>query len=75
MSGIALSGYILNDNRQNSWLAISTLFFVVLVILFLIEKYYLSNIVFQPMSALLFALAHYCFYMFVVESEKIPATR
>lgn len=70
LSGIALSNYILNDNKKNSWLAISTLLFITLVSIFLIEKYYISNMMFQPISALVFGFAHYTFYQFVLESEK-----
>lgn len=69
-SGIALSNFVLNDNKQNSWLIISALLFMVLVFLFMFQKYYISNIVFQPLSALIFSSAHYTFYKFVVESEE-----
>ena len=70
MAGIALSNYVMNDNKANSWLAISTLLFIVLVFLFMIQKYYLANIAFQPISAFIFAFAHYTFYKFMMESEK-----
>lgn len=70
LAGIALSNYVMNDNKANSWLAISTLLFIVLVFLFMIQKYYLSNIVFQPISAFMFAVAHYTFYKFVMEAES-----
>lgn len=71
LAGISLSNYVLDDhNRFNSWLAISTLLAIVLVYLFMIQKYYFSNNVFQPISALLFSVAHYTFYRFVIESER-----
>lgn len=70
LAGIALSSYVLNDNKANSWLAISTLLFIVLVFLFMIQNYYLANIAFKPMSAFIFAFAHYTFYKFVFESEN-----
>jgi hypothetical protein len=59
----------MNDNKANSWLAISTLLFIVLVFLFMIQNYYLANIAFKPMSAFIFAFAHYTFYKFVMEAE------
>ena len=68
-AGLALSSYVMNDCKSNSWLAISTLLFVVLAFLFTIQKYYLANIAFQPMSAVVFSFAHYSFYKFVIESE------
>jgi hypothetical protein len=69
-SGIALSNFVMDDNKQNSWLIISALLFMVLVFLFMFQKYYITNIVFQPLSALIFSSAHYAFYKFVVESEE-----
>jgi hypothetical protein len=69
LAGIALSNYVMNDNKANSWLAISTLLFIVLVFLFMIQNYYLANIAFKPMSAFIFAFAHYTFYKFVIEAE------
>jgi hypothetical protein len=70
LAGISLSNYVLDDSRVNSWLAISTLLAIVLVYLFMIQKYYFPNEVFQPISAFIFAVAHYTFYKFVIESEK-----
>jgi len=75
LCGIALSNYVMDDNRSNSWLAISTLLSVVLVYLFMIQKYYFPNNVFQPISALVFSSAHYAFYKFVIEAEKQPTNR
>ena len=69
LAGIALSSYVMNDNKANSWLAISTLLFIVLAFLFVIQKFYLANIAFQPISAVVFSFAHYTFYRFVLESE------
>jgi hypothetical protein len=70
LAGISLSNYVLDDNRGNSWLAISTLLAIVLVYLFMIQKYYFPNNVFQPISAFIFSIGHYAFYRFVIESEK-----
>ena len=70
LSGLSLSNYVMNDNKMNSWLAISSLLFVVLVFLFMIQKYYISNVVFQPISALIFGFGHYTFYRFMLEAEK-----
>lgn len=74
LSGLALSNYVMEDSKTNSWLAISTLLFIVLIFLFMFQKYYITNIVFQPISALIFAFGHYAFYKFVIESEK-PAEK
>ncbi|WP_309641601.1 lysoplasmalogenase family protein [Flavobacterium sp.] len=69
-SGLGLSNYVMNDNKQNSWLIISTLLFTFLVILFMVENFYIPNEVFKPLSAVVFSLAHYAFYLFVIESEN-----
>lgn len=69
-SGLGLSAYVMNDSKQNSWLIISTLLFTLLVVLFMVENFYISNQAFKPLSALVFALAHYAFYKFVIESEN-----
>ncbi len=68
--GIGLSNYVMNDNKQNSWLLISTLLFTFLVILFMFDKFYLSFQIFKPISALIFSLAHYAFLMFMVEAKN-----
>ncbi len=68
--GIGLSNYVMNDNKQNSWLLISTLLFTFLVILFMFDKFYLSFQIFKPISALVFSLAHYAFLMFMVEAKN-----
>jgi len=69
LAGISLSSYILDDSRANSWLAISTLLSVVLVCIFVIQKYYFANLVFQPLSALIFSAAHYTYYKFMLAGE------
>lgn len=71
LAGISLSSYVMEDDRANSWLAISTLLSIVLVFLFMIQKFYLPNNIFQPISALIFSASHYTFYKFVLEKEKL----
>jgi YhhN family len=68
--GIGLSNYVMNDNKQNSWLLISTLLFTFLVILFMFDKFYLSFQIFKPLSALVFSLAHFAFLKFMEEAEN-----
>lgn len=71
LAGISLSNYIMDDSRGNSLLAISTLLSIVLVYLFIIQKYYFSHEVFQPLSALIFSASHYIYYKFLIEAEKL----
>lgn len=73
IGGISLSNYIKEDNRQNSWLLISTLLFIGLRFIIFIEKYYLSNEVlnvFRPMETFLTVFGFFTFYKFVIAAEK-----
>lgn len=72
-AGIALSSYVMNDNKQNSILLISALLFVMLQFVIFVEKYFLTNEfeeLFRPMAMTLNALAFYSFYKYVVTAEK-----
>ena len=71
--GIALSNYIMHDNKRNSWLLICGLLFVALQFIVFIEKYYLSGLspaIFRPIAMGLNAFAFYTFYEFVCAIEK-----
>jgi hypothetical protein len=70
LGGLSLSNYILNDNKKNSLLLISTLLFVVQNILFIIQKYYFTNEIFQPISIIILATSHYAFYKFLILDEE-----
>lgn len=72
-AGIALSSYVMNDNKQNSILLISALLFVMLQFVVFIEKYFLINEfeeLFRPLAMTLNALAFFSFYKYIVTSEK-----
>lgn len=73
-AGIALSSYVMNDNKQNSILLISALLFVMLQFVVFIEKYFLVDEfeeLFRPLAMSLNALAFYSFYKYIVTAEKI----
>lgn len=72
-AGIALSSYVMNDNKQNSILLISALLFVMLQFVIFIEKYFLVDEfeeLFRPLAMTLNALAFFSFYKYVVTAEK-----
>ena len=72
-AGISLSGYVMNDYKQNSILLISALLFVLLQFSVFIEKFYLENEysqVLRPLSMSLNAMAFFSFYRYVIEAEK-----
>ncbi len=72
-AGIALSSYVMNDNKQNSILLISALLFVMLQFVVFIEKYFLVNEfeeLFRPLAMTLNSLAFFSFYKYIITAEK-----
>ncbi len=73
LGGIAISSYIINDSKQNSYLLISVLLFLGLQLVIYIERYYLveshSNVL-RPLAMTLNIFAFYMFYNFVIISER-----
>ncbi|MFY7739949.1 MAG: hypothetical protein ACOVQC_05475 [Flavobacterium sp.] len=73
LGGVAISSYVMNDSKQNSYLLISVLLFLGLQLVIYIEKYYLvesHSYILRPLAMSLNILAFYMFYQFVVVSEK-----
>jgi hypothetical protein len=70
LGGLSLSNYIFEESDKNSWLLISSLLFVAQIFIFVIQKYYLFNEVFQPISVIIYAISHYTFYKFVILNEE-----
>ncbi len=73
LAGLALSSYVMNDNKQNSILLISALLFVMLQFVVFIEKYFLVDEYrefFRPLAMTLNTLAFFSFYKFIVTAEK-----
>lgn len=70
LGGLSVGVYMINDNRKNYWLLISTLLFTVNQILLVIKLFYISVITFQPISMALYCFAQYGFYKFIILSEK-----
>ncbi|MBP8158154.1 MAG: hypothetical protein KAX93_07230 [Flavobacterium sp.] len=72
-AGIALSSYVMNDNKQNSVLLISVLLFVMLQFSVFIEKYFLINEfqkLFRPLAMTFNTLAFFSLYKYVIIAEK-----
>jgi hypothetical protein len=73
IGGISLASYLKSDNRQNSWLLISTLLFIGLQFVAFIERYYSSIVslsVFSPIGVVLSTFGFFTFYKFVTAAEK-----
>lgn len=72
-AGIALSNYVMNDNKQNSILLISAFLFVLLQFVIFIEKYFLIyelREIFRPMAMILNVFAFFTLYKYFIETEK-----
>ncbi|MEM0543369.1 lysoplasmalogenase family protein [Flavobacterium sp. j3] len=72
-AGVALSSYVMNDNKQNSILFISALLFVMLQFVVFIEKYFLTNEyqqLFRPLAMTFNVFAFYSFYRYVINAEE-----
>lgn len=70
LGGIAVSNYMLEeDNMKNIWLLISILMFVLLIFIFMIEKYYISVQIFKPLRTLCFFGGHFLFMRYLLLSE------
>jgi len=74
LGGISISNYFKNDNRQNSWLLISTLLFIGLRFIVFIERYFVSNLsqtdIYRPIAIILNVFAFYTLYKFVIAAES-----
>ncbi len=72
LAGLSTANYFKNENRQNSWLLISTLLFIGLRFIVFIERFIISDLTLlfnRPISVLLNTFAIYTFYKFVIASE------
>ena len=73
LAGISVTNYFKNENRQHSWLLISTLLFVGLRFMVFIERFVISDLVVifnRPIAVILNTFAFYTFYKFVIEVEQ-----
>ena len=73
LGGISVVNYLKDDNRQNSWLLISTLLFVGLRFIIYIERYFISNLsltIYIPIEIVLNVFAFYTYYKYVTAAES-----
>ncbi|MEO8235405.1 MAG: lysoplasmalogenase family protein [Flavobacterium sp.] len=70
LGGFSLSNYIIENNKMNYWLLISTVLFTIIQFIFIIKVYYISISIFQPIVALLYSFAQFSLYKFMILSEK-----
>lgn len=73
LGGISVVNYFKNENRQHSWLLISTLLFIGLRFIVFIERYFafsLSLAIYRPIEIILSVFAFYTFYKYVIAAES-----
>ncbi len=73
LGGVSVVNYLKDDNRENSWLLISTLLFVGLRFIIYIERYFISNLsltIYIPIEIILNVFAFYTFYKYVIAAES-----
>lgn len=69
MGGVSVSSYVFNDNKKNSFLLISSLFFTTLIFVFTIQKYFSFNEILQPITIVIYSVSNYIFFRFMIEDE------
>lgn len=73
LAGVSITNYFKDENRQHSWLLISTLLFIGLRFIVFIERFVISDLslIFnRPIAVILNTFAFYTFYKFVIEAEQ-----
>ena len=73
LAGISVTNYFKNENRQHSWLLISTLLFIGLRFIVFIERFVISDLTLifnRPIAVILNTFAFYTFFKFVIEAEQ-----
>ncbi|MBF6607662.1 MAG: hypothetical protein ITG00_02870 [Flavobacterium sp.] len=73
LGGIAVSSYVMSDNKASSWLLLCGLLFVLLQLIVFIERYYLSHLspaILRPLAMGLNVFAFFALCQFVIVAER-----
>lgn len=72
LGGMSLTNYLLESNFKHISLLTSTLLFTFLVLLFVIQNYFLYIRIFEPLRVIVLMAAHYffCMYLLLTENER-----
>jgi len=73
LAGVSITNYLKNENRQHSWLLISSLLFIGLRFIVFIERFIVSDITItinRPIEVVLNTFAFYTFLKYVTEAES-----
>lgn len=70
LGGIALSNYMIEENKKNFWLLLNVVLFAIIQFILVLKLFYLSINIFQPISMLFYVTAQYALYKFMLLSEE-----
>lgn len=70
LGGLSLSNYYLESNNKNVLLLISVILFVMQNLIFLLQKFYNLDSLFEPISIVLNTITLYVFYRYVLLTEQ-----
>jgi hypothetical protein len=73
IGGISISSYSNNSSLANTSLLISSLLFVVLSVLFIIQKFYIFIQLYESLRVIILLAAHYFYYYYLIFTEKSKA--
>lgn len=69
MSGIALSKFVFEDDVKNNPLILSAILFTILVVLYMLEHFYMNLKIFAVVRSVFYVVGHYFFLRYVMLSE------
>ena len=70
LGGFSLANYIIDSNKMNFWLLISSILFTFIQFIIILKMYYINMFIFQPIAMIFYAFAQFSLYKFMILSEK-----
>lgn len=69
LGGVAIINYLNNSGKKEYWLLVSTIFFIIQIGAFFINKFYIKNEAIYQIVILLYGVSHFTFYKFLIIKE------
>jgi hypothetical protein len=70
IGGISISNYTNQNSVYHTSLLVSSLFFVVLSVVFIIQKFFVFIPLNEPFRVVILLIAHYFYYLFLIQKEN-----
>lgn len=70
VGGISISNYTSLNSISNTSLLVSSLFFVFLAVIFIIQKFFIHIPIIEPLRVVVLVSAHYFYYLFLIQKEN-----